>query len=123
LLSASCQETKSKIDKLSKERFYLINNIEETNRYYVLNTTVDKDSVVLVVFKNSKQLKNIQLAIDEIYKLKTYQYFEVFNLGPDMLHMVDNKEVWSSTDNIGLHFTDGMGNGYLESDEELNYGR
>ena len=121
-LTLSFQEKSKKNNTKKETRSYLIHKIDSTKRYFVLETTVKKDSVILVIFKESNQLKNKKLELNKTYDFDTYRFFEVLNLGPDYFHMVDETEIWTSNmKNIGLHFTDGMGNGYLESDEELEY--
>ena len=121
-LTVSCQE-KSKKDNTNKEtRSYLIHDIDSTKRYFVLETTVENDSVTLVVFKKSKQLKNKEIKINELYSFKTYSWSDAIGFHANYFHIVDEVDIWNTDmKNIDLHFTDGMGNGYLESDEELEY--
>jgi hypothetical protein len=102
-------------------REYLVHNIDSTNRYYLLQTTFQNDSVHLVIYKKSEQLKKQNINIGNYCNFRTYNRLDVIpNI--DYFHEVDGIEVWDGFKNnqFSLHFTDGMGNGYLESIEEIS---
>jgi hypothetical protein len=103
------------------KREYLILKIDTTKRYYLFESINNNDSIILVVYKKSKQLKGKQVFTGNSYKFETYNRLDIIpNL--DYFHDVDGVEVWNSSENkeIGLHFTDGMGNGGLESILEIS---
>ncbi|WP_282079911.1 hypothetical protein [Aquimarina algiphila] len=121
-LTVSCQEKNKKDDTNKETRSYLIHKIDSTKRYFVLGTTVKNDSVTLVIFKKSKQLKKRKVKVNELYSFETYRWSDAIGFHADYFHIVDEIEIWNTDmKNVNLHFTDGMGNGYLESDEELEY--
>ncbi|WP_378288644.1 hypothetical protein [Aquimarina rubra] len=84
---------------------------------------MNTDSVTVVVFKNSKQLKRKKIQKNNFINLKTFDLFDAIALNANYFHQVDGIEVWNGNlpGEAYLHFTDGMGNGYLENEEELEY--
>lgn len=111
------QESEHKIIK--KDREYLVHEIDSTKRYFILNTTFENEPVILVVFKKSKQLADKKIIKEKEYKFNTYRAFDAINPSLNYYHEVDGKEIWNSDLDSDLHFTDGMGNGYLESKKEI----
>jgi len=104
-------------EKIPKEeRTYNIFKVDSTENYYIAQATVCTDSVVLVIDKKSKQLKEKKIKELGIYKFKTYRFFDSVYPSAIYCHEVDHIEIWCSSDNKGLHFTDGMGNEYMEDE-------
>ena len=102
-----------------EEREYWVERISETPRYLVLETKTADKKTILIIYKKSDQLSDIKLQTGRNYKFKTYDYFDVMSLG-EYFHEVDGVEIWNTDryPETTLHFTDGMGNGYLESERE-----
>ena len=102
-----------------EEREYKVERISETPRYFVVETKTADKKAILVIYKKSDQLSDIKLKIGKSYKFKTYDYFDVMSFG-EYFHEVDSVEIWNTDKypETNLHFTDGMGNGYLESNQE-----
>lgn len=119
LINLSAGYAQEKIESVNRD--YLITQISETNRYYILESTFQKQKVLLVIFKKSDQLENKKLEIGKNYIFNTYRYFDEISMG-ERFHEVDGKEIWNTDQypKIDLHFTDGMGNGYLESRKEVD---
>ncbi|WP_421802545.1 hypothetical protein [Flagellimonas sp.] len=120
ICAISCGSTKDK--KVEKRRIeYLVQHIDSTKRYYLLNTIVENnDSIKLLIFKNSKQLRKKELVTGNKYIFKTYSWKDAINPIADYFHEVDGVIVWDTDSKfLDIHFTDGMGNGFLEGEEEL----
>jgi hypothetical protein len=105
------------IDSFKKKREYLIKSINTTERYYILETLFQQDTTVLVVAKHSEQLKGRPLQNGGVVSFCTYKIDDVYKPHKEMCHDVDSKIVWCFSDNIMIHFTDGMGNGFYENDK------
>lgn len=104
------------IDSHKKERKYIIKSINTTERYYILETLFEQSATVLIVAKQSKQLKNSSLQKGETINFYTYTIDDVYKFYTDLCHVVDLKIVWCNSDST-IHFTDGMGNGLYENEE------
>lgn len=104
------------IKKSKKERLYKLHKIDSTERYFIVNTTVANDSVILVIDKNSKQLENKEFKECKSFKFITYRFYDVASPSGIWCHEVDHREVWCERDKKALHFTDGMGNEYFEEE-------
>ena len=101
-----------------EEREYKVERISETPRYFVLETKTADKKAILVIYKKSDQLSDLKLKIGKKYTFKTYDYFDAMSFG-EYFHEVDSIEIWNTDKypETTLHFTDGMGNGYLESEQ------
>lgn len=109
-------------EKLKKERVYDFQEIDSTKRYYIAQTTIGNDSVILVIDKESKQLNGKKIENLCTYKFNTYTIYNIISPSSGIYYQkVDHKDVWCETDNKGLHFTDGMGNEYME--DEIKKGK
>ena len=102
--------------KAIKEESYILMKIDSTQQYF-LYTVVNqkKEDVLIVVDKNSSQIKGKNIALSKTYSLKTYGYYDVFALDANRCHLVDNQKVWCHIDGIELRFTDGLGNNNIEN--------
>lgn len=91
---------------------FTITSIEKTANYYICQTVTkdDKNGVILVIDKKSKQLKDRRIEVGGIYSFQTYSFYDTVVSGGNFCHKVENKEVWCSTDGVDLRFTDSMGN-------------
>lgn len=103
--------------KAMKAENYLITSIDSTNNYYLFKGKANKtDSLLLVVDKKSKQLKDKNVKVGETYFFTAYRFYDIFALNATMCHNVDNKEIWCHSDKVDLRFTDGMGNEYFQEE-------
>lgn len=95
-------------------REYYVISLDSTQRYYVMETLIKKDSAVLVIDKKSKQLKGKKLSTNQYYGFSTYRHNDVITPNASLCHFVDDKLVWCFIDDKELYFTEGMGNGHFE---------
>src|SRR5690606_37980018 len=65
------------LNNYRKPREYLVHSIDSTEFYYVLKTTVGKDSTILVIYKESDQLKGGNLKVNQVYTFYTYRHNDV----------------------------------------------
>ena len=105
-----------------KKRQYYIHKIDSTKRYYLMKSTIDKDSVLLIVYKKSEQLIHKKIAVDSNFEFDTYTCWDAIQPNANYYHEVDGIIIWSfsNINEFDLHFTDGMGNGHLENENELS---
>lgn len=113
-IALNAQSQNNLLEKARKEREYKIQEIDSTARYYIVNSYVKKKPVLLVIDKNSEQLRNKQLEKCHTYRFSTYKFYDAVAPSGILCHEVDHKEIWCEGDEEALHFTDGMGNAYSE---------
>jgi len=113
--------TKNEIIKINKRKIkdeFFIKSYSLTSRYYLIKALNSKnEKVLLVVYKNSKQIKNRKIEKGKRICLVTYSFFDLFAYNADICHYVDGKKVWCYTDKIDLRFTDGLGDDIIESEQ------
>lgn len=113
LSTTSCAQTQSSAtENARKERTYKIQKIDSTTRFYIVNAHIQKKPVLLVIDKNSNQLKNRELKKYHTYTFSTYRFYDIVAPSGVICHEVDHREIWCEGDKEALHFTDGMGNVY-----------
>ena len=98
------------IEKARSTEKYSILKIKETKRFYILTATkkYSKD-ILLVVEKNSEQLKSEKPKLGKKYKFNTYSIFNVMHRNANLSHYVDGERIWIYKDGVDLRFTDSMG--------------
>lgn len=110
--------SKDEILKINKKKVkdnFFIKSYSLTSRYYLIDAlNSKKEKVLLVVYRNSEQIKNKQIKVGKTICLVTYGLFDLFVYNANMCHYVDGQEVWCYKDNVKLRFTDGLGNDILE---------
>tara|TARA_B100001146_G_C16109342_1_gene402918 strand:- start:683 stop:964 length:282 start_codon:yes stop_codon:yes gene_type:complete len=90
--------------------------MDSLNRFYILKTIQSNDSTLLIINKDSKQLKNLDFNNSSDYlTLKTYKIYDIISPSNAIYcHNIDNIEIWCEDQDLDLHFTDSMGNEYFE---------
>ncbi|MAN27088.1 MULTISPECIES: hypothetical protein [Mesonia] len=102
-----------------KERVYDIYKIDSTKNYYLAQALMQKDSVLLVIDKQSVQLKNKKINRLEKYTFKTHTLYDIISPSNAIYcQYVDHQKVWCEEEHQGLHFTDNMGDEYWDDDSK-----
>lgn len=113
VILTSCKSNDYNDDYKRSIAEYSLEEIKKTENYYILQTikTDNDEEVLLVVEKNSPQLKNIELKIGNSYQFNSYSFYDLYSLSGILCHEVEGNKIWCSDENSDLRFTDTMGNG------------
>lgn len=104
------RKNERRIKKSRTKEKYTIKNIDKTKRFYIVTVTnINNKEILIVIDKQSKQIKNKKVEIGIQLKLNTYSIFDVMHINTHLSHYVDNQRIWVYEDNIDLRFTDSMG--------------
>lgn len=107
--SCVCKKSTSYKDGIERrtDRFK-ISRIDSTENSYIYQGLMNKkDSVILVVYKKSRQLKCKEIEVGKTYKLKTYDFYDqVYSTGSPMGYSTDGKLIWTENSVKYLRLTE-----------------
>jgi|SRR5699024_625085 len=109
LTSCSCIQSINYDDGFERtiDEFKIV-GIDSTLNSYIYDAIMNKkDSVLIVVFKKSPQLKCQNIKTGKSYKLKTYDFYDqVYKTGSQMGYSTDGQLIWTEKSNKNLRITE-----------------